>query len=190
MRRPIREYEGSERARSLRKVMADDSSGVAPVRVGHADLRSLYEFHVRDVYRFVHRRCGDRSLAEEITQDVFLTAVHGGVDVSVGWLYVTARNRLIDHVRRQRTYRSKLRLVHDGDRAADDALVADRIRIEHALGALSTLHRTVLMLHYVDDLSVAQLASELGRSEKGAEALITRARAALRTELGDDDERA
>lgn len=169
--------------------MVDNGSSVAPVRVGHADLRSLYELHVRDVYRFVHRRCGDRSLAEEITQDVFLAAVHAAVDVSVGWLYVTARNRLIDHVRRQRSYRSKLHLVHDGDCAADDAL-DDRIRIEHALGALSTLHRTVLMLHYVDDLSVAQLASELGRSEKGAEALITRARAALRTELGDDDDRA
>jgi DNA-directed RNA polymerase specialized sigma24 family protein len=42
------------------------------------------------------------------------------------------------------------------------------------------------MLHYVDDASVTELATALGRSYKGAEGLLSRARAALRTELERD----
>ena len=42
------------------------------------------------------------------------------------------------------------------------------------------------MLHYVEGWSVTDLADALDRSYKGAEGLLSRARAALRTELERD----
>ncbi|MEM7284900.1 MAG: sigma-70 family RNA polymerase sigma factor [Actinomycetota bacterium] len=153
-------------------------------------LWGLFDAHGRDVYRFVHRRCGDASMAEEVTQDVFLAAIDASPDeVEVGWLYRVARNRMIDLLRRQDTLRTKLHLVGAATEVDDHAIaVADRVRLERALARLSTMHRSVLMLFHVDGMSVRDLAGQLERSERGVEALLMRARTALRDELEATDE--
>ena len=152
---------------------------------------ALYDEHVGEVFRFVHRRCRDSATAEDITQDPFLTAVRTidhPDDISIGWLLSVARNRLVDVLRRQRRYAGKLRLVSNGPQLADDGLdIVERIRMDEALGRLSVDHRLVLILHYVDGLTVAALADELGRSAKAVESLITRARRNLRRELESTD---
>ena len=155
-----------------------------------AGLLALFDEHGSDVYRFVHRRCGDPTMAEEVTQDVFLAAIDSGrTELPVGWLYRTARNRMIDLLRRQDNYRAKLRLVRSSGEVDDHAItVTDRLRLEWAMAGVSTLHRSVLMLFHVDGLSVKELSTELGRSERGVEGLLMRARAALRHELEMTDE--
>ena len=156
-----------------------------------ADFAALYEQHAIEVYRYVHRRCRDRALAEDVTQDAFLTAVRTVDDpaaISVGWLIQVARNRLLDILRRQARYEGKLRLAGSRDEEVDDpAAVVGRLRMTEALETLRVEHRVVLMLHYVDELTVAALADELGRTPKAIEALLTRARRALRRELERSD---
>ena len=99
-----------------------------------------------------------------------------------------ARNRLLDILRRQARYEGKLRLVGHGDEEVDGpGAVVGRLRMTEALEALRVEHRVVLMLHYIDDLTVAALAEELGRTPKAIEALLTRARRALRAELERSD---
>ena len=74
----------------------------------------VYDANVDEVYRFVHRRCRDHALAEDITQETFMTAIRSTDDpssISVGWLLTVARNRLFDVIRRQARYEGKLRLV-------------------------------------------------------------------------------
>lgn len=149
---------------------------------------ALFDASAEEVYRYVHRRCRDHDLAEDITQEVFMVAVkgHHPAEISVGWLKRAARNRLVDALRRKANYERKLRLVGvDADEGEID--VADKLRIEGALDELSVDHRLVLTLHYLDGMTVPAIASELGRSEKSVEALTTRARRRLRTELGGLD---
>lgn len=152
---------------------------------------ALYDNNVVEVYRFVHRLCRDRQLAEDITQDAFLTAVGSVRDpagVSVGWLVRVARNRLLDVLRRQERYAGKLRLLGGPEPTPDHSTaVANQIRLTDALEQLNVEQRLVLTLHYVEGLTVADLATELGRSPKTVEARITKARRALRTELEDSD---
>lgn len=155
---------------------------------GRADaIRSLYDRHVVELYRYVHQRCRDRTLAEDITQDVFLSLARSDedpVDLGIGWLKRVARNRLIDVLRRDDRHRTRLRLIGTAPDADDHGVsVADRMEMEAAMDALAPHHRIVLTLHYVDGLTVREIADELGRPPKGAEALLTRARAALRAEL-------
>ncbi len=156
----------------------------------HERVLALYDTYASDVYRYVHRLCLDHSIAEDVTQDVFVAALsEPPANISVGWLMRAARNRMIDIVRRQANYREKMRILRRGlnDHAHDDAeAVVEHLRMHEALGRLRTGHRIVLMLHYGDDQSVADLAEALGRSYKGAEALLARARAALRAELEND----
>lgn len=158
---------------------------------GTEDLRALYEAHVSDVYRYLHRRCRDRSLAEDLTQDVFVAVARSGVDpaeLTIGWLIRTARNRLIDVARRAATGDRKLRLLPHPVASVDHAPATDaRVLVERALEQLPTHHRIVLTLHHLDGLTVAEIATEIDRSVKGAEALLTRARAQLRVEIGDEE---
>ena len=84
-------------------------------RPDHERLTSIYDAHVDEVYRYVHRLCLDHAIAEDVTQDVFLAALgRTGEEVTVGWLIRSARNRMIDLVRREATYREKLRFLRGG----------------------------------------------------------------------------
>lgn len=167
------------------------TTGRLPVAERQIRLHTLYDATVLDVYRHVHRRCGDVSLAEDVTQDVFMTVARSDVDpqsVTIAWLKTVARNRMVDALRRRETYDRKLRMIGEAaDQADPSSAIAEQLLVASAIEALVPLHRAVLMLHYVDGLSVSELARTLGRSAKGAEALITRARAALKKELEDLD---
>lgn len=66
----------------------------------------LYERHKGPLYRFVLRQINDRSVTDELVQDIWskVIAQRGGYHVSAKfttWLYTIARNRVIDHHRAQ-----------------------------------------------------------------------------------------
>lgn len=150
-------------------------------------LLSLYDDVLPEVYGYLLARCGDRSLAEELTSETFLGAVSacrrpGAPEVSVGWLIGIARHKLADHWRRQEREDRKLRLAHDaGPETSDpwdrelDALLARQV-----LGELGAHHRAALTLRYLDGLSVGEVAEHLGRTVHATEALLVRARSAFR----------
>ncbi len=155
-------------------------------RPDHERIIALYDAHVHEIYRYVHRLCLDRSVAEDVTQDVFVAALRDpSAEITVGWLMRSARNRMIDIVRREANYRDKVRALRRGaDEYHDDVgAVVEHLRMREALGRLRPEHRIVLMLHYVDGASISELATALGRSYKGAEGLMSRARSALKVEL-------
>ena len=122
-----------------------------------------------------------------MTHDVFTTVartIEDPNEVTVSWLIRRARFRMIDIIRRRENYEAKLTLIGGRSTNGDHQVtVAEQLRVEAALQQLSSLHRSVLLLHYVDELSVAELAEQLGRSVKGAEALVTRARSTLKAAL-------
>ncbi len=149
-------------------------------------IAALYDDHVDEVYRYVYRRCQDDELSKDITQETFVRVVRGSVDVetvTLGWLLTVARNRLFDVLRRQRSYDARIRLIVVGDPADEPKDITDRLRVEKALQSLAINHRVVLTLHYLDGYTVPAMAEHLGRSPKAVEALVTRARRALRAEL-------
>ncbi|MEM7095339.1 MAG: sigma-70 family RNA polymerase sigma factor [Actinomycetota bacterium] len=156
-----------------------------------AAFASLYDAHVDEIYRFVHRRCRDRQLAEDLTQETFVRAIRSTDDptsLSIGWLITVARNLLYDVLRRDTTREAKHRLIDAEDRSRTDTAAAEvtlveRLRVEAALEQLSVDHRLVLTLHYLDGLTVPAMADQLGRSVKSCEGMVTRARRALRTIL-------
>jgi RNA polymerase sigma-70 factor (ECF subfamily) len=90
---------------------------------------------------------------------------------------------LIDHHRRAKREKTKLRLIAGRREHEEDDLPCELSSAEAhaALQALSTPHRLALMLRYLDDLSVADVARLLGKSVRATESLLARARTALRT---------
>ncbi len=150
----------------------------------------FYDAHVDEVYRYVHRRCRDHSLAEDVTQDTFMTAIRTVEDpgtITVGWLITVARNKLFDVFRRQVTHEEKLQLVANEGAGTDELDIAERLRVEAALGVLPVHYRLVLTLHYINGLTVRDIAAELDKSLKSVEGLITRARRELTAVLEADE---
>jgi RNA polymerase sigma-70 factor, ECF subfamily len=139
------------------------------------------------VYRYLYRgTAGDAQLAEELTQATFEVAVRAFAErrpeaLEPAWLQTVARSRLIDHYRRARREHTKLAIVARRPHVDVDLPVAVMPEEGHAaLEALSAQHRLVLVLRYLDDLTVAEVARLLGKSVRATESLLVRARTALR----------
>jgi len=153
--------------------------------------RAWYDDAVDRVYGYLYGRCGgDIEVAEEITQQTFLQAIRhwqafDGRSDSVTWLCSIARNKLTDHYReRDRQRRRHLQLVVreiESEHPGPDHEVDDREAVVSALRQLPDIERTALVLRYLDDLSVREVAALLGRSVDATDALIRRAKERFRS---------
>jgi RNA polymerase sigma-70 factor (ECF subfamily) len=161
--------------------------------------RPWYDVAARRVYAYLFGRCGgDGSLAEELTQLTFLDALrhrdsYDGRADSVTWLIAIARNRLLDHLRRQeREERRRLRLLvreiapqdaHDAAWRTRD----EREDIVQALRGLPATQRAALILHHVDELPIREVATAMGRSQTAVESLLSRGRERFRKIYEEQD---
>lgn len=148
------------------------------------------------VHGFVYARVGgDASVAEDLLQETVIEAVRsaagfrGDAQLST-WMCAIARRRLARHYeaeRRAEVGRSRLQLVTES--TLDESLeqAEQREEVARALGRLPALHRQVLVLKYLDGLSVEEVAAHVGRSRVQVQSLLQRAREGLRRELGERD---
>jgi RNA polymerase sigma-70 factor, ECF subfamily len=154
-------------------------------------LLALYDRSVDDLHRYASRLTGgDRARAEELVQETYLGVLrrlHAGDDLelSTGYLIAACRSRFLDGLKAaDRRYRRELRVALAArPAAADPADGVDRVATD-ALAALPPDQRAALVLRYVDDLAVPDVARHLGRSIHATESLLARARATLRAHLG------
>jgi RNA polymerase sigma-70 factor (ECF subfamily) len=152
-----------------------------------AALLALYDEAVPQVYGYLLPRCGNATLAEDLTAETFLAAVsavkHDKVPrMSIAWLVGVARHKLVDHWRRQTREDRKLQLAHDEQSTVDDPWDAqlDQAQARAVLARLGPHHRAALTLRDLDGLSVPEVAEHLDRTVRATEALLVRARAAFR----------
>lgn len=154
------------------------------------------------VYGFIYARVGGRQeIAEDLTQATYLEAMRSartyrGDAAIETWLCTIARRQVARHFeseRRRFRLERKLRLVttetDEDEERRREAFATGEVMIA-ALGRLVPLHRQVLVLKYLDGLSVEQIAAELGRSRIQVQSLLQRARAGLKRQLdesGSDD---
>jgi RNA polymerase sigma-70 factor, ECF subfamily len=172
----------AEVAATFRATLADEAA-----------FRSWYEAALPRVYGYLFERTGRaRSIAEELTQETFVELVRSrrrfdGRSDPMTWVIAIARHKLADHFRGlAREERRAIALVRDATPVdADDPLAASEWRQEvlRALGSVAAMQRAALTLHYMDDLSVAEVASAIGKSEAATESLLSRGREALRRAL-------
>jgi RNA polymerase sigma-70 factor (ECF subfamily) len=149
--------------------------------------RAWYEAALPRVHRYLFHRCGrDRSLAEELTQETFVEAIRSrrrftGRDDPLNWVIGIARHRLADHFRRlERKERGVVNLASRGYLDAVDPWSDPDDELATAVAALPAMQRAAVVLHYLDDLPVREVARLLGRSEKAVESLLSRGRDSLR----------
>ncbi len=151
----------------------------------------FYDRAVPVVYGYLLRLCGgDREEAWDLTQDSWVTVVDrlakGQTETAtVGFVLSVARSLYLDSWRRQRRLQRKLRLVWAGARDTEPAELSAGKVLDH-LSVCSAEHRVVLMLAYVDDIPMNEIAQMLGSSVSSTYSLLARARGELRRHLTKD----
>ncbi len=139
---------------------------------------------------FLRRTGGSPAVAEDLTQETFLSAVRqigkgARVDAPMPWLIGIARHRLVDYYRttaaEERRYRpidsAAVELVDPSD---DFAVMLDRQQAIAALDALPASQRLVISLRYLDGMSVPEIAREISKSVHAVESLLARGRATFK----------
>jgi RNA polymerase sigma-70 factor, ECF subfamily len=130
-----------------------------------------------EVYRYAFRLTGgNQAVAEDIVSDSFmrlLAEVDSGriTEVGAGWLVTASRRRYIDLLRRE-AVASRLR----PNRATIAAPVSEEITALDTLAYLPNDQRAVLVMRFIDGLSSAEAAAELGRSVGAVDSLVARAK--------------
>lgn len=146
------------------------------------EFTELYRGSYGRVLRYVARRVGPGTEAEDLTAEVFRIAwdrVRSGERLAPSWLFGTARNLLRNH------WRAEVRATRLHRAAATELrteLVTrpEQDRVLAALAALHEHHRDVLRLRYWDEFSTAEIATHLAVSPSAVWVRLHRARRAFR----------
>jgi len=172
---------------------------VAARRREPAAVTRVYAAYAPALFRFFLAAVGDRPTAEDLTGDVFKSAIEGlprfrgPVEALGGWLFSIAHHDLSDYRRRQARY-----LVQPLDDLLEEAALAggaadpaelalDRVEGDRVLAALRQLspdQREVLLLRIAAGLTAPEVAAIVGKTTGAVKALQHRGVASLARVLG------
>ena len=152
----------------------------------------LYEEYFDKIYRYVTLRIGNETEAEDMTQQVFLNALQSissfkwkGIPFSA-WLFRIAHNQVVDYFRRKKRTTVPLDESLASNNDNPQLVVEQRLDIEQLLLATKQLtgaQREVISLRFAGELSIAQVAKAMGKSQGAVKALQHSAIVALRKAL-------
>ena len=161
----------------------------------------LYARHKGALFRYCLRHCGQRSIAEETFQDVWMRVIGARLRYQARakfttWLYRIAHNRIIDGYRSDHSGRVQ---SLDGDeseiepaasplddpqrRASSDQQAA---RLQAMLATLPAEQRDVFLLHEEAGLSLEAIAEASGVGRETAKSRLRYALSKLRAALKDE----
>ncbi|MGK5742925.1 SigE family RNA polymerase sigma factor [Micromonospora sp. URMC 103] len=149
----------------------------------------FYHAHYRGVVAQLCAYTGDLGQAQDLAQEAFCRALARWdrlirYDDPVAWVRRVAWNLASSRWRRLRTARNHL-LRQRRVEPQVSGPTPDRVAIDVALAALPPNHRRAVVLHYLADLSVAQIAIQEGVAEGTVKSWLHRSRTALATLLDE-----
>ena len=153
-------------------VEGDGAVGQSPVM----DAEALLEQHYDAVYRYAYRLTGNATAAEDVTQEVFVRAIKSMQqlrerEAALGWLWVITRNEFARWCRKSGSQAPLAGGVSaDGDssgavRCSDQPSQQGQYEqqdwVQRSLMELPVDYRLVVSMFYFEQLSYAEIASEL-----------------------------
>jgi RNA polymerase sigma-70 factor (ECF subfamily) len=172
-----------------------------------AAMEEFYNLYRKRLYSLVLEQVDrDQAVAEDLVQEVFLAAL-GSLDKFRGdsqlytWLRSIALHKINDFYRRQARElkpeesspdfdaMKQLEQLGDNEPATLTVLESEEIRqsVHQALAGLPQDYQEVLVLKYLKEMPVLAISQIMGRSPKSVEGLLSRARKAMRANLGDNN---
>lgn len=140
----------------------------------------IYERYANAIYRYIYFRVGEAELAEDLQAEVFLRMFEGlnryedrGWPISA-WLYRIAHDRTVDTLRRRQTRRHVQYERWNGSYDGPEDKIGTQLEHEELVDSLNDLtdeQRQVILMRFMNDMSIQEVARKLGRSEGSVKAL-------------------
>ena len=154
-------------------------------------IESLFLQQAATVRGFVMGLMADRAAADDVFQEVFLTVTQRGADFRrdgnfLAWVRGIARNKVLEHYRRQRTTplpfdEELLNMLADSAEDSDQLLEQRREALTKCLERLAPRVREIVDLRYAaQSLSPPEIAERLAWTTNAVHVALARARAFLR----------
>jgi RNA polymerase sigma-70 factor (ECF subfamily) len=145
-------------------------------------LERLLADYQHKVYRMVLVMLRDTGRAEEVTQDIFVKLwralpIYDGRAAVGTWLYTIARNTCLSALRAE-SYRRTSALTEATEPSASSSTPLE-LSVEQCLSRLPEVQRQVIMLFYLQERSVSDVAAMLDLPEGTVKSHLHRARRAL-----------
>ncbi len=173
----------------IRRVLAGDEAAFA-------ELVNKYQ---KPVHTLAWRKIGDFHIAEDITQDAFLNVYQKLSTLKdpnqfSGWLYVITANLCATWLRKKRIQTQPLEDTettmiqedaysqHVTEERSKTASESQREVVKQLLAKLKESERTVMTLHYLGEMTVAEISRFLGVSASTIKSRLRRARNRLKEE--------
>ncbi len=155
-------------------------------RQAFAELIDRYQ---RPLRYFIARLVGNPDVADELSQDTWLTVLskihtlRNAATFGV-WLYRIARNKVYEELRRRKVTVG----LDEGLAAPDDTMdelgaFEDAAKLHRCLEKLKPLHKEVLLLRFLEEMSYEQIADVLDCNIGTVRSRIFHAKLALKKEL-------
>jgi RNA polymerase sigma-70 factor (ECF subfamily) len=165
------------------------------IKGGTSAFGSLYDYYQPKIYRFVLVKVGRREEAEDLTHQTFLNAwqnISGYKHMCFpfsSWLYKIARNQITDYYRAKRDNTSidnadPEYFIAPASIQLDLGLKMEFDRVRDAMLKLKPEYQDVIIMRFVEDAPIKEVASALGKSEGAIKLLQHRAINELRGMLG------
>ena len=176
-------------AQLIQRVLQGDQEAFSP----------LVKKYQKGVHALAWRKIGDFHIAQELTQDAFLTAYQKlrtlkNHNAFSGWLYVIVANLCLDWLRKNRIPMESLDTADSSevDKVSYSQYVAEKQEeeadetrrevVKELLKKLPESERTVMTLHYLGEMTIKAISEFLGVSQNTVKSRLSRARNRLRKE--------
>ena len=178
-----------------------DHDLILKIQDGNLDaLGVIYDRHRRLVYRTALAICNDPEAAADLLQDVFLR-LHRFADrvdperPLEPWLYRVTANQSYTWVKRHQRWTQPLEEIAEwlssGVKYSPQYITEqddESKRIQGAIAKLSLPQRVVVVMYYINDLSLHEIAEILAIPEGTVKSRLHYGRNALKNHLGLDDQ--
>lgn len=164
-------------------------------------MSTLYEAYAQHIFQYISYRVESETTAEDLTADVFVRMIQGLPNYTYtgaplgAWLFRIASNRVADYYRK--THQAPIFFDLDDDilDARDDLgdlLIRkeEYLQLRHALATLADHYQDILILRFMQNLSHAEVAEIMEKSEAAVRIMQYRALKALGGVLEGLDESA
>ena len=150
----------------------------------------LYDKYFNKIYRYVAFKVGNKAEAEDMAQQVFLSALENissfkwrNIPFSA-WLFRIAHNKVVDHLRKKSRRATVplegIQVVSASDPQQTTELRLDIEWLKSATGELTAAQQEVITLRFAGNLPIAQVAEIMDKSPGAIKALQHSAIVALR----------
>lgn len=160
----------------------------------------IYNQYIGKIYRFVFLKVNSQEVAEDLTSETFvkfwdkINSSNSKVENPSAFLYQIARNLVTDHYREKGKTQVVSAELADWynpiadpreDLAKTAILSSDIGEVKLALASLKEDYQNVIIWHYLDDLSITEVAKLLDRTEPATRVLLHRALESLKKKLNN-----